>query len=144
MMAPKGRSENSGARGFASMDEERKKCIASQGGLASARAKKTSNRGFASMDKNKQKEISSLGGKASRSMQGHSPQQIEEDAVRSDITSEKGASDDDLSSLEGENELEFSGKTQDSLASSETDEDEDEGLGDGKLGRSTGGDVVGK
>jgi hypothetical protein len=143
-MAPKERRGNSGARGFASMDEERKKRIASQGGLASARANKTANRGFASMDKNKQKEISSLGGKASRSMQGHRPQQNEEDAVRSDVTSEKGTSDDDLSSPEGEDELEFSGKTQDSLTCGETDEDEDEGLGDGKLGRSTHGGAVGK
>jgi hypothetical protein len=71
------------------------------------------------MDKNKQKEISRLGGRASRSMQGHCPQKNEEDAGRSDITSEKGASDDDLSSLEGEDELEFSGKTQDSLACGE-------------------------
>lgn len=143
-MAAKERRGNSGAKGFASMDEEKKKRVASQGGLASARAKKTSNRGFASMDKNKQREISSLGGKASRSMHGHRPQKNEEDAARRDIMSEKGASDKDLNSMEAEDEIESSGKTQDSLAYSETDEDEDEGLGDGNLGRSTRGGVFGK
>src|SRR5688500_17618514 len=143
-MAPKERRGNSGARGFASMDEERKKRIASQGGLASARAKKTSNRGFASMDKNKQREISSLGGKASRSMHSHRPGKNVEDAARRDIISEKGASGKDLNSMEGEDKLESSGKTQESLAYSETDEDEDEGLGDGNLGRSTRGGVFGE
>ena len=123
------------------MDEERKKRIASQGGLASARAKKTSNRGFASMDKNKQKEISSLGGKASRSGQSHRPKKNEGDAESGDITGEKGASEKDLNSLEGPDELETSRNSQDALAYSETDEDEDEGLGDGNLGRSTRRDV---
>jgi hypothetical protein len=125
------------------MDEERKKRIASEGGLASARAKKTSNRGFASMDKEKLKEISSMGGKASRSNKGPNPERNEED-VEKDIISVKDVSKRDLNSLEGEDNLESSGKTQGSLAYSETDEDEDEGLGDGNLGRSTRGDVLSK
>lgn len=54
-----------GAKGFASMDDEKKRQIASMGGHASAKGKKTANRGFASMDKDKQREISSRGGKAS-------------------------------------------------------------------------------
>jgi uncharacterized protein len=146
-MAPRGRGGNSGSRGFASMDEEKKKRIASQGGLASAKAKKTSNRGFASMDKNKQREISSRGGKAPRNLNSPSAgkdQRNEEDAEQTDIIREKDASVRDLSSLEEEDNLESSGKTQGSLAHSETDEDEDEGLGDGNLGRSTRGGVIGK
>lgn len=137
---------NRKAKGFASMDEERKKRIASEGGLASAKAKKTSNRGFASMDKNKQREISSMGGKASRnqiSLSSGKNQRNDEDAEQMDIIREDDASARDLSSLEEDN-LESSGKTQGSLAYSETDEDEDEGLGDGNLGRSTRGDVLGK
>ncbi|MEX2233262.1 MAG: KGG domain-containing protein [Cyclobacteriaceae bacterium] len=127
-MAPKGiRGANSGAKGFASMDEERKKRIASEGGLASARGKNTSNRGFASMDKNKQREISSMGGKASRSTQGTSPARHEEDAEQKGIKSENGASVRDLNSLQDEDNLE-SERTQGSLAYSETDEDEDEGI----------------
>ena len=142
-MAPKGRTGSRGTKGFASMDEERKKSIASQGGLASARGKNTSNRGFASMDKNKQREISSMGGKASRSTQGDTPVGNEKDVEKKGIIGEKDASVRDLTSLEDEDNLE-SEKTQGSLAYSETDEDEDEGLGDGNLGRSTRGDVLGK
>lgn len=137
---------NSRAKGFASMDDERKKRIASEGGLASAKAKKTSNRGFASMDKNKQREISSMGGKASRNQISPSSgknQRNDEDAEQMDIIREDDASARDLSSLEEDN-LESSGKTQGSLAYSETDEDEDEGLGDGNLGRSTRGGVLGE
>lgn len=140
-MEPK---ERSGSKGFASMDEDQKRRIASKGGLASARAKKTSNRGFASMDKNKLKEISSMGGKASKSSKGHRPAGHDEDAGQKDIIREKDAATRDLNSLEDEDNLESSGKTQGSLAYSETDEDEDEGLGDGNLGRSTRGDVFGK
>lgn len=124
------------------MDEERKRLIASQGGLASAKGKKTSNRGFASMDKNKQREISSMGGKASRRM--NSTGEHEENAERRDIVRENGGSKRDLTSPDEQGNLESSGKTQGSLAYSETDEDEDEGLGDGNLGRSTRGGVVGK
>ena len=145
-MESKGR-RISGAKGFASMDEERKKHIASQGGLASAKAKKTSNRGFASMDKDKQREISSMGGKASRNLQSPSSgtdQRNEKDAEQKDIIRETDASVRDLSSRDGGDNLESSGKTQGSLAHSETDEDEDEGLGDGNLGRSTRGGVLGK
>ena len=140
MVQKEGRA-GSGARGFASMDEERKRRIASQGGFASAKAKKTANRGFASMDKDKQREISSMGGKASRSVHGQRPQKDNENAERNDTKGKQGAPEGDLNSLEGEHELEASEKTQDSLAYSETDEDEDEGLGDGNLGRSTRGGV---
>ncbi len=139
-MAPKGRS--GGTKGFASMNEEQKKRIASQGGRASARGNKTSNRGFASMDKNKLKEISSMGGKASRNVKGHRAAGNEEDAEQKDIIRENDADEKDLDSLEDEDSLESSGKTQGSLAYSETDEDEDEGLGDGNLGRSTQRDVL--
>lgn len=142
-MAPKGNTGGGRTRGFASMDEERKRRIASQGGLASAKGKKTSNRGFASMDKRKQREISSLGGKASRSAQGSRPERNEDDAEQGDIISENDASIRELNSLQ-DNDLESSGKTQDPLSYSETDEDEDEGLGDGNLGRSVRGGVSGK
>jgi general stress protein YciG len=53
-------------KGFASMDYQKQREIASKGGRASALAD-TSRRGFASMDKEKQREISSLGGRS----QGH-------------------------------------------------------------------------
>ena len=51
-------------RGFASMDQQKQREIASKGGKASA-AGDTSNRGFASMDEEKQRRIASVGGKAS-------------------------------------------------------------------------------
>lgn len=140
-MAPKAGS--GGLRGFASMDEERKKTFARKGGLASARAKKTANRGFASMDKTKLKQISSMGGKASKNVKGHRTAQNEEDAEQDDIR-EKGAATPDLTSLEREDDLESPRETEESLSYSETDEDEDEGLGDGNLGRSTRGDMFGK
>lgn len=134
-----------GAKGFASMDDETKKRVASQGGLASARGKKTSNRGFASMDKDKVKEISSRGGKASKGSKGPVTERDEKDAESDDIIRVKDTSPDDLSSsLEDEDEREYSEETRESLSYSETDEDEDEGLGDGNLGRSTRGDVLGK
>ena len=57
-------------KGFASMDYQKQREIASKGGRASALAD-TSRRGFASMDKEKQREISSLGGRS----QGHRRQQ---------------------------------------------------------------------
>lgn len=137
-MAPKERRR--GLKGFASMDEERKKGIARKGGLASARTKNTANRGFASMDKTKLKQISSMGGKASKvpGSPGH-----DEGAV-SDGMRERDATERDLTSLEDEDDLESSKETKESLDYSETDEDEDEGLGDGNLGRSTRGDVFGK
>jgi len=133
-----------GAKGFASMDDETKKRIASQGGHASAKGKKTSNRGFASMDKNKVKEISSMGGKASKGQKGPATERDEKDAESDDIIREKVTSPETLSSLEDEDDRESAEETRESLSYSETDEDEDEGLGDGNLGRSTRGDVLGK
>lgn len=94
------------------------------------------------MDKRKQREISSLGGKASRSAQGARRERNEDDAEQEDIISEKDASVGEPDSLH--DDLESSGKTQDALDYSETDEDEDEGLGDGNLGRSIRGSVYGK
>ena len=137
-MAPKG--QRRGLKGFASMDEDRKKGFARKGGLASARTKKTSNRGFASMDKTKLKQISSMGGKASKAPRSPRTPKNEEDAESKDIR-ERAATDRDLSSLEEEDDLESSTESGESLEYSETDEDEDEGLGDGNLGRSTRGDV---
>ena len=122
------------------MDDETKKDIASRGGRASAQGN-TSNRGFASMNKDKQREISSQGGRASKSSR---PGRNEEDAELNGITSESDASEKDLTSLEDEDSLESSAKTQGLAAYSETDEDEDEGLGDGNLGRSTRDDGLGK
>jgi len=62
--------ENKGkGRGFASMEPEKQKEIASKGGKASALGN-TSNRGFASMDAEKQREISRKGGQASHRNRG--------------------------------------------------------------------------
>ena len=134
-----------GAKGFASMDEERKKRVASKGGLASARGKKTSNRGFASMDKEKVKQISSMGGKASKNSKGSDTEKDEQDAESKDIMRVKDTSTEDLmNSLEDEDTREAPEQTRESLSYSETDEDEDEGLGDGNLGRSSRGDVLSK
>ncbi len=137
---------NSGAKGFASMDEERKKDIASQGGRASAQGKKTSNRGFASMDKEKQREISSQGGRASQSAQTNRAGRNGEDAELNDgIRNESdAAAERNLTSPKDEDSLESSEKTQGSLAFSETEEDEDEGVGDGNLGRSKNAGGLGK
>lgn len=143
-MAQKDGKRSSGSKGFGSMDEEKKKYVASLGGRASAQARKTANRGFASMDREKQREISSQGGRASQNMQANRPGRNEEDAELNGITSEGEASERDLNSLEDEDSLESLKKTQGSLAYSETDEDEDEGLGDGNLGRSTRGEGLGK
>lgn len=135
---------NSGAKGFASMDEERKKDIASQGGRASAQGKKTSNRGFASMDKEKQREISSQGGRASQSAQTNRAGRNGEDAELNGIRNESDAAERKLTSPKDEDSLESSEKTQGSLAFSETEEDEDEGVGDGNLGRSKNAGGLGK
>ena len=140
-MAQKEQGGRNRARGFASMDEEKKRQVASQGGLASARGKNTSNRGFASMDKDKQKEISSMGGRASRS--GGPREKHDRTSDQNDINGEKDTSVRDLTSPDTPDLTASSRGTQVDLASSETDEDEDEGLGDGNLGRSTG-DVFGK
>lgn len=130
------------AKGFASMDEERKKQIASQGGLASAKGKNTSNRGFASMDKDKQREISRMGGKASRATPV--PDAKDDRPADQNDVSERGAPASDQGSLDKKEKPESSEKMRDDLTYSETDEDEDEGLGDGKLGRSTRRDVLGR
>lgn len=64
---PNSRNESRGdtsSRGFASMDPEKQRRIASAGGKAAAKGN-TSNRGFASMDPQKQREIASKGGQAS-------------------------------------------------------------------------------
>jgi general stress protein YciG len=137
VMAPKEGRGSSGMKGFASMDDERKREIAKLGGQASAKAKKTSNRGFASMDKKKQREISSMGGRASKGTAANRPEENEKDAERKGIIRERNAPGDLNSSLEEEDNLE-SEETQDSLSYSETDVDEDEGVGDGNLGRSSG------
>lgn len=121
-------------KGFGSMDEDRKREVARLGGRASAKSN-TSNRGFASMDKDKQREISSQGGKASqagassRSQRAGSPAR-NEDKIRQDID----ISERDLNSLEEESEV--ASRSLEQASYSETDEDEDEGLGDGKMGRS--------
>ena len=141
MRAKEGR-ESTATRGFASMDTEKKRTIASRGGYASAKANKTSNRGFASMDKNKQRLISSMGGKASKNSRRQRPEKDEEDAERKNGSGEGNAFQKDLSSLENEDDIETFEKDHDSLNDSETDDDEDEGLGDGNLGRSTRGGVV--
>lgn len=138
-MAPKGRSGNHGGRGFAAMDDERKRSIASKGGFASARGNKTSNRGFASMDKNRQREISSMGGKASGTVRSHRPEDNDAEDGRQNVADGRYVSDQGPTSLESTSDPELVEKTQENLASSETDEDEDEGLGDGNLGRSSGG-----
>jgi hypothetical protein len=131
---------STGKRGFASMDEDRKREIASKGGRASALSD-TSNRGFASMDKNKQRSISSEGGRASQnSLSGKnqgSSGRTREDEDLENISSQTDASERDLHALEEE---EISGTSQrgdQSAAYSDTDENEDEGLGDGNLGRTT-------
>jgi general stress protein YciG len=133
-------SKGKSTRGFGSMDENRQREIARQGGRASAQSN-TSNRGFASMDKQKQREISSQGGKAS---QGGTGKQSRGSTGRNEQTpsaaseqSEKVHRDieysqRDLNSLKEEEVA----KSLEQASISETDEDEDEGLGDGKMGRS--------
>jgi hypothetical protein len=144
----KGSKGNSGNKGFGSMDENRKREIASLGGRASAQGN-TSNRGFASMDKDKQREISSQGGKASqagssknqRGSTGRNEQRpsgkAEEEVKRKDTISKSDLSEKDLNSLEEEDEVASSRSGRASY--SETDEDEDEGVGDGNIGRSSRG-----
>jgi hypothetical protein len=140
-MAQSKGSKGNGGKGFGSMDEQRQREIASQGGRASAQSD-TSNRGFASMDKNKQREISSQGGKASqagasskgqRGSTGRNEQNPSALSENRDISSGSDLSERDLNSLEEEDEVISRGKA----SYSETDEDEDEGVGDGNLGRSS-------
>lgn len=134
MAQSKGNKGSNRTKGFGSMDEARKREVASQGGRASAKSN-TSNRGFASMDKNKQREISSQGGKASQAGAAERSQRTvaparNEDKIRQDID----ISERDLNSLEEESEV--AGRSLEQASYSDTDEDEDEGLGDGKMGRS--------
>ena len=82
-----------------------------------------------------------MGGKASRSTGPR--EKHDRDTDQSDIKEEKDTSARDLTSPDTPDLTASSRGTQVDLASSETDEDEDEGLGDGNLGRSTG-DVFGK
>jgi|SRR5690606_17993412 general stress protein YciG len=136
------RERRGGARGFASMDDEKKRRIASQGGKASAEGKNTANRGFASMDRDKQREISSLGGKASGQARRHHTGDVDEDTTRDEKAGESSTS----TGSEIAAERETSGLSEDeqrSLSYSETDEDEDEGLGDGNLQRSVRGGARG-
>lgn len=125
-------------KGFAAMDDERKKNFARKGGLASAMAKKTSNRGFASMDKTKLREISRMGGIASQSLKGQRAVQNEGDAEKKDIHEQGTAEEREMTSPERERPSDPE-STEEPLSHSETDEDEDEGLGDGNLGRSSKG-----
>jgi uncharacterized protein len=129
-----------GKRGFGSLDEDKKREMASKGGRASAKGN-TANRGFASMDKNKQRKISSEGGRASQNSlsgkdQGSSGRSREDEDLKN-ISSQVDTSERDLSALEEEEITGTSQRGDQSAAYSDTDEDEDEGLGDGNLGRST-------
>jgi general stress protein YciG len=134
--------KGNGNKGFGSMDEARQREISSQGGKASAQSN-TSNRGFASMDKSKQREISSLGGKASQSAgrnqrgsTGRNEQPPSKDNDRNyqnKVTSGADMDQRELSSLDEEDEAVRSLRQ---ASYSETDEDEDEGVGDGNIGRS--------
>jgi hypothetical protein len=123
--------DTKGKKGFGSMDDDAHREMSRQGGRASAQGD-TSNRGFASMDKSKQREISSQGGKKTQEKQQATTSGRNEDRLGIDTDSD--AAERDLNSLEDEDELVASRR---GLASySETDEDEDEGLGDGNVGRS--------
>jgi uncharacterized protein len=131
-----------GNKGFGSMDENRQREIAKQGGRASAQSD-TSNRGFASMDKNKQREISSMGGKASHGTskaqraEGTQAHPVKKDELKhkKEIATGTSIEDKNLNSLNEEDER-MSRRLGDA-SYSETDEDENEGLGDGNIGRSS-------
>lgn len=138
MAQSKGTKGKGGKKGFGSMDESRQKEIASQGGRASAQSN-TSNRGFASMDKNKQRAISSQGGKASQGTVSRSNQKTgssggdEKRHDRYGIKGDADRSERELNSLLEEDKVVSS---MEEASYSETDEDENEGLGDGNIGRS--------
>ena len=70
-------------RGFASMDAEKQKEIASKGGKASALGN-TAKRGFASMDIEKQREISRKGGRASHHSRARSQQEPPEQSAKAE------------------------------------------------------------
>jgi len=138
-MAQSEKQKGNSRRGFAGMDENRKREIASKGGKASAKGN-TSNRGFASMEKSKQRSISSEGGKASQNSlsgknQGSSGRTREDEDLKN-ISSQADTSARDLDALEEEEISGTSRRGDASAAYSDTDENEDEGLGDGNLGRS--------
>ena len=123
--------DTKGKKGFGAMDENKHREMSRQGGRASAEGN-TSNRGFASMDKTRQREISSEGGKATQRKSEWKYEGRNED--RLGIDSDPDAAERDLNSLDEEDEVVASRR---GLASySETDEDEDEGVGDGNMGRS--------
>jgi hypothetical protein len=123
--------DTKGKKGFGAMDENKHRETSRQGGRASAEGN-TSNRGFASMDKTRQREISSEGGKATQRKGESKYEGRNED--RFGIDSDPDAAERDLNSLDEEDEVVASRR---GLASySETDEDEDEGVGDGNMGRS--------
>jgi general stress protein YciG len=120
-----------GKKGFGAMDEDKHREMSRQGGRASAQGD-TSNRGFASMDKNRQREISKEGGQATQRKETWKYVGRNEDKLGPN--NDPDAVERDLNSLEDEDEIVASRR---GLASySETDEDEDEGLGDGNMGRS--------
>lgn len=85
-----------------------------------------------------------MGGKASKAPKGPALERDEKDAESDDMMRVKDTSARDLGSVEDEDARESPAETRESLSYSETDEDEDEGLGDGNLRRSTRGDVLGK
>jgi hypothetical protein len=128
-------------RGFGSMDENKKREIASQGGRASAQSD-TSNRGFASMDKEKQRKISSHGGRASQSSATSKGREVSVPGIKKnkdseDVNDQITASMQDLDALQRADLSGLKGKNTQSEAHNDTDEDENEGLGNGNLGRST-------
>lgn len=161
MAQSKGSKGNRGNQGFGSMEDSKLRELSSKGGQASAQHGDTSNRGFASMDKEKQRDISGQGGRSSQEKQGSLSQnvkrltnaEIEEVTEKTtaeeeiagdahfksegraeDIAGEIETSERDLNSLEEEDEVVESKRGQ--ATYSETDENEDEGLGDGNIGRS--------
>jgi uncharacterized protein len=136
MPQSKAKKGKNGNKGFASMDENRKRELASQGGRASAQGD-TSNRGFASMDKSKQREISSQGGKAGKTKPARATNRNEDAENRYGVKGDLESSERDLNSMEEEDEVTNSNVEKASY--SETDEDEDEGLGDGNIGRTSRG-----
>jgi uncharacterized protein len=129
------RKGKNGNKGFASMDDDKKRELASRGGRASAQGN-TSNRGFASMDKDKQREISSQGGKAVKKP-ARATTRNEDAEDRYGVKGDLEASERDLNSMEEEDEV--TNSTAEKASYSETDEDEDEGLGDGNIGRTSRG-----
>ena len=113
------------------MDEEKHREMSRQGGRASAEGN-TSNRGFASMDKDRQREISKEGGKSTQ--RKGSWKYVGRNEDRLGVNTDSDAAERDLNSLDEEDQIVASRRG--TASYSETDEDEDEGLGDGNVGRS--------